>query len=108
MKVWTMPVLAVVMLLAMPAFAGETHKVILKDGMISTTTIKAKVGDVVKIFHDDSDGIHALYSTALGHSFDLTKMKHGDHFDLRLKKAGTIDIQCHKMKAMQLTLIVSK
>ena len=83
------------------------HEVELKHGQISTISIDAKVGDVVKIIYDDHDGIHKLYAKDGNYEFDLSNMKRGDHYDLKLKHAGKIIVRCHEMKHMTLEINVT-
>jgi len=90
------------------AGASEQHTVTLEDGMLSTTQIDAKVGDTVKFVHLDDVGLHALYSDSEGHSFDLSTMKHGDHYDLNLTAPGTVEVNCYKMPDMKLLVTVTE
>jgi plastocyanin len=90
------------------SLASELHEVTLEDGAISTVEINAKVGDIVQIIHKDNDGLHALFLEDAAHKFDLSKMKHGEHFDLTLKHSGTLNVKCHQMNNMSLIINVTE
>ncbi len=84
------------------------HTVELKHGQISTIEIDAKVGEVVKIIYDDHNGIHKLYAKEGNYEFDLSHMKRGDHYDLKLDHTGKLIVRCHEMKHMTLVINVTE
>lgn len=90
------------------SFAADVHKLVLKDGVISTTQLNVKVGDKIEIFHEDtSDAAHKLFVDDGSHDFDLSDMVHGDHFDFDIVKAGTFRIHCHAMEDMEIVVNAS-
>ena len=95
------------MFLMNPVIAAEIHELTLKHGEVSHTEISAKVGDTIKIIHEDDDDLHALYAEDEHHNFDLSTMKHGDHFDLELTHTGTITVRCHEMENMTIVINVT-
>ncbi|MEM7747832.1 MAG: hypothetical protein AAF346_06240 [Pseudomonadota bacterium] len=84
------------------------HEVELRHGEISVIEINAKVGEIVKIIYDDHDGVHKLYAKEGNYEFDLSHMKRGDHYDLKLDHAGTIWVRCHEMDHMTLVINVTE
>lgn len=99
---------ATAIMLAACGAAGKVHDVHLEHGMVSTQHIAAKVGDKLVVYHRDEIGEHALYSTDSVHEFDLSDMKHGDHYDIELKQAGTFLIQCRHMDHMKIEVVVTE
>lgn len=89
------------------SFAAEIHEVVMQHGSLSTIEIDARVGDMVKFVHQDDDGVHALFLEDERHRFDLSDMKHGDHYDLSLTHTGRLSVQCHEMKDMTLIINVT-
>lgn len=90
------------------ALATESHEIVLQHGSVSTIEIDANVGDTVRFVHKDEDGIHALYLEDEQHRFDLSDMKHGDHYDLTLKHAGKLSVRCHVMDNMTVVINVTE
>ncbi len=84
------------------------HEVELRHGEISVIEIDAKVGEIVKIIYDDHNGVHKLYAKEGNYEFDLSHMKRGDHYDLKLDHAGTIWVRCHEMDHMTLVINVTE
>lgn len=96
-------------LIAGSASAAETHKIVLDEGKSSTYEIDAHVGDTIEIIHNDETGAkHDLYATDEAHSFDLTGMAHGDHFDFKVVEPGAFTIHCHAMDHMKIMVNVSE
>ena len=83
------------------------HVVELRHGEISVITIDAKVGEIVKIIYDDHNGVHKLYAKEGQYEFDLSHMKRGDHYDLKLDHVGTLWVRCHEMDHMTLVINVT-
>lgn len=84
------------------------HTVELRHGEISVIEIDAKVGEIVKIIYDDHNGIHKLYAKEGNYEFDLSHMKRGDHYDLKLDHTGVIWVRCHEMDHMTLVINVTE
>ncbi len=87
------------------SFAADTYQLVLAEGKISATELNVKIGDKIKIIHNDTtDAVHKLYATDKDHEFDLSLLAHGDHYDFDIVKAGTFNIHCHAMKDMVITI----
>jgi len=77
------------------------HTIVLKGGKASQGEIRAKIGDTLHIFHDDSIHSHEFYSTDEHYRFDIgTIMDFGDHFDIELDHAKSFEIRCYAMPDM--------
>ncbi|WMS41637.1 hypothetical protein RDV64_16345 [Acuticoccus sp. MNP-M23] len=91
------------------ALAADSHKIVLEAGKASVYNIEAHVGDTIEITHEDeTDAKHDLYATDEAHTFDLTGMQHGDHYDFKVVEPGTFVIHCHAMEEMKITVNVQE
>ena len=91
------------------AVASEIYKIDIENGMVSHMRMNVKVGDTIEIHHkDDLPGKHDLYTIDPAHKFDLTGMKKGDIFSVKLKQPGSFDILCHSMPKMKIKITVTK
>jgi len=85
-----------------PAASGEA--IAIKDFKFGPESLKAKVGDTVKVTNNDS-ATHTL--TAVDKSFDTKELKEGASATITVSKAGTFEYQCNIHDYMKGTIEVS-
>lgn len=88
------------------ALAAE-HVIGQKGKAFSTKTIQAKVGDKL-VFRNDDSFHHNVFSLSDTQSFDLGSFGQGVAREVRLNKAGTLEIECAIHPEMKLIVEVSK
>jgi plastocyanin len=83
-----MSLLAVVVTVAMPAFAGDQTVGQVKKAF-AVGVLKAKVGDTIT-FRNDDEFAHNVFSLSDVQSFDLGSYKKGETRTVKLTTPGTI------------------
>jgi plastocyanin len=75
-----------------PAHAAS-HAVGQVKKAFTLPVLKAKVGDTVT-FRNDDDVAHNVFSLSDTQSFDLGSYKKGESRNVKLEKAGVIEVEC--------------
>jgi plastocyanin len=75
-----------------PALAAEI-KVSMAGGKFAPTKVDAKVGDTLVFVNDDTKP-HNVFSSTIGHAFDMGAQPAGMSRNLALLKPGTFEVRC--------------
>lgn len=95
---------AVSLLTALPAFAAD-HVVTQSAKAFSAKTVQAKVGDSVSFRNDDAF-VHNIFSLSDVQSFDLGTFSKGEVRQVKLEKAGRVEVECAVHPEMKLVVEV--
>jgi plastocyanin len=101
-----MSLLAVVVTVAMPAFAGDQTVGQVKKAF-AVGVLKAKVGDTIT-FRNDDEFAHNVFSLSDVQSFDLGSYKKGETRTVKLTTPGTIEVECAIHPEMKMKIEVTK
>jgi plastocyanin len=100
--------LACLALLAWTAPAlGADHIVSQTGKAFSTTSLKARVGDLVS-FRNQDPFVHNIFSLSDVQSFDLGTFAKGEARQVKLEKPGRIEVECAVHPEMKLVIEVTK
>lgn len=91
---------------AAPAF-GADYVVRQNGKAFSITALKAKVGDTVS-FRNEDPFVHNIFSLSDLQSFDLGTFAKGESRQVKLQKAGRIEVECAVHPEMKLVVEVAK
>lgn len=92
------------LLSATPAFAAD-HVITQSAKAFSTKTVQAKVGDSVSFRNDDAF-VHNIFSLSDVQSFDLGTFGKGEVRQVKLEKAGRVEVECAVHPEMKLVIEV--
>ncbi len=98
--------LSVVLLAALPAFAGQEHTVAQKDKAFGAKTLSIKAGDKVNFRNDDSFS-HNIFSLADDMPFDLGTYGQGQTKAVQFAKPGKFEIECAIHPEMRMVITVA-
>jgi plastocyanin len=100
--------LACIALLACAAPAlGADHVVSQSGKAFSVAALKAKVGDTIS-FRNEDPFVHNIFSLSDVQSFDLGTFAKGESRQVKLEKAGHIEVECAVHPEMKLVVEVAK
>jgi plastocyanin len=91
---------------AAPAF-GADHVVSQNGKAFSISSLKAKVGDTIS-FRNQDPFVHNIFSLSDLQSFDLGTFAKGESRQVKLGKAGRLEIECAVHPEMKLVVEVAK
>jgi plastocyanin len=91
---------------AAPAL-GADHVVSQSGKAFSSSALKAKVGDTIS-FRNDDPFVHNIFSLSDVQSFDLGTFAKGERRQVKLDKAGKIEVECAVHPEMKLVVEVGK
>jgi plastocyanin len=97
---------AVIVALALPAFAGDQTVGQAKKAF-TVGVLKAKVGDTVT-FRNDDEFAHNVFSLSDVQSFDLGSYKKGEVRSVKLTAPGVIEVECAIHPDMKMKIEVAK
>jgi plastocyanin len=98
--------MAVVVALSVPAFAGDQTVGQAKKAF-AVGVLKAKVGDTIT-FRNDDEFAHNVFSLSDVQSFDLGSYKKGEVRTVKLTAPGTIEVECAIHPEMKMKIEVAK
>ena len=90
-----------------PAAFGADHLVTQSGKAFSAKTLQVKVGDTISFRNEDAF-VHNIFSLSDTQSFDLGTFAKGEMRQVKLEKAGQIEIECAVHPEMRLVVQVSK
>lgn len=93
-------------LLSAHSFASD-HAVSQTGKAFSVKSIHAKVGDTIS-FRNDDPFVHNIFSLSDVQSFDLGTFAKGETRQVRLDKAGVVEVECAVHPEMRLVVEVTK
>ena len=91
---------------AAPAF-GADHVVSQSGKAFSVAALKAKVGDTIS-FRNEDPFVHNIFSLSDVQSFDLGTFAKGESRQVKLEKAGQVEVECAVHPEMKLVVEVAK
>jgi plastocyanin len=86
---------------------GADHLVSQSGKAFSTGSLKAKVGDTIS-FRNEDPFVHNIFSLSDVQSFDLGTFAKGESRQVKLQKAGRLEVECAVHPEMKLVVEVTK
>lgn len=97
--------LAVLLVMAVPAFGGEVVQIVQRDRSFSPAEVTIHVGDTVRFLNEDSFA-HNMLSETPGFEFDLQLQKPGEIKEITFDHPGVVMVGCDIHTKMHLMITV--